>query len=322
MTTDNAVFDITESLKEDVLKGFSASNKYIPSKYFYDQIGDKIFQEIMGLPEYYLTRAEGDIFNNFKSNLRSLFGSDGGFNLVELGAGDGLKTSILIDDFIENKIEFKYYPIDISENSNISLKASMMEQFPELKIELITSDYFSGIEKIKKHYARNVVLFLGSNIGNFSVKEASSFLKELKSVLSPNDLVLIGFDLKKNPKVVLDAYNDKSGVTKRFNLNLLTRINHELGADFKLENFDHCPTYDHNTGEVKSFLKVVKTCQVYITSLEQSFSFTAGELIHTEISQKYDVSEIKALASKVGFELKDNFFDENNYFVNSLWINK
>jgi L-histidine N-alpha-methyltransferase len=305
----------------DVLEGLSAPQKRLPSKYFYDKRGDAIFQSIMNMPEYYLTRSEYEILDMHKESLQQLFQNGSGrFNLIEFGAGDGFKTKILLKHFTRAGVDFKYLPIDISENVLQILTNDLKQSIPGLQVEGICNDYFRALSQLRQTAnRRNVVLFLGSNIGNFAEKEAMDFLGQLAEGLNPHDLILIGFDLKKDPDQILAAYNDAVGITRAFNLNLLRRINEELGGNFNLQQWKHYPLYEPDSGEARSYLMSCKEQEVHISSLEKTFSFRAWEPVHVEISRKYDLQTIRRYASKSGFEVKENFFDCRHYFTDSLW---
>ncbi len=305
----------------DIRSGLQSSPKTLPSMYFYDETGDALFQKIMDLDEYYLTRAEFEIFVRQKEEiLKAFLGGDEGFRLVELGAGDGTKTKVLLAHFLNEGIPFTYSPIDISGSVLEQLKDDLNGELPSLKVEPIAGEYFSALEALAaNNTSKEVVLFLGSNIGNFDRDSGVDFLTHVGENLSSGDMLLIGFDLMKSPQKILSAYNDKEGVTKAFNLNLLTRINNDLGANFSIEDFDHFPTYDPLTGETKSHIVSKKAQTVYIEALDESFSFDAWEAIHTEVSQKYSHKMIESYALESGFEIVQNFVDSNQYFVDSLW---
>lgn len=309
---------MNQQFAQDVLDGLNSIPKTLPSKYFYDKKGDELFQQIMALDEYYLTRAEYEVFDKNKEALKETFldGVDK-FNLIEFGAGDGYKTKVLLRHFLEAAVDFQYMPIDISGNVLNQLETDLRSEFEDLQVRTIQNDYFKALDRIGQSPNRSVVLFLGSNIGNFSGEEAISFLKELYGRLKKNDLLLIGFDLKKDPKVILDAYNDNQGVTKAFNMNLLDRINKELDANFDLSGFIHYPVYNPLTGTTKSFL--VSTASQTVEILDAAIHFDAWEAIHTEVSQKFSISDIKSLAEASGFTVVHDFFDSKNYFANSVW---
>ncbi len=306
---------------KDIKLGLDESPKTLPSRYFYDEKGDVLFQKIMDLDEYYLTRAEFEIFVRQKDEiLRAFQGDAEAFRLVELGAGDGTKTKVLLSHFLDQDVSFTYSPIDISGNVLEQLKENLGDELPTLKVEPIVGEYFSALEDLAANdNTKEIVLFLGSNIGNFNVEAGVEFLTHVGENLSAGDMLLIGFDLMKSPQKVLAAYNDREGVTKAFNLNLLSRINEELGGNFNIDNFDHFPTYDPLTGETKSHIISTKDQEVYIEALDENFSFDAWEAIHTEVSQKYSMKMIETYAKKAGFEIVKNFTDSNKYFVDSLW---
>ncbi len=306
-------------LYADVIKGLSSSPKYLPSKYFYDAEGDRLFQQIMQCPEYYLTRCEMEIFlMQTKALAVPLLKRFHEFDILELGAGDATKSTHLLRYLSQCGKEFTYYPIDISKNVIQLLEEEMPQRIPGLQVQGLHGDYFEMIEKsyeVSKY--RKLVLFLGSNIGNFTPEDAALFLLALSHQLKSNDLVLIGFDLKKNPKQILAAYNDRLGVTKAFNLNLLRRINSELGADFDLTQFDHYPTYDPVSGGCKSYLISLDDQEVHIGN--GSFPFYRNEPVWTELSQKYSEQEINALAVHSGFRPIAGFYDCKHFFLDVVW---
>jgi dimethylhistidine N-methyltransferase len=316
--------EINKQFAEDVREGLSSEPKYLHSKYFYDEIGDSLFQEIMALEEYYLTDCELEIFNKQKADILYHFYTDKKiFDLIEFGSGDGLKTKVILEHFIEKKIKFNYIPIDISPFILENLSEDLQTKLPELNIHPICDDYFHALEELNKvDFNKKIILFLGSNIGNFRGDNAIPFLKHLHADMREGDKLFIGFDLKKDPTVILDAYNDEKGITAEFNYNLLERINKELGGNFDRDSFSHYPTYNPVTGETKSYLVSLKEQSVQIDQLSQSFSFDKWEPVFTEVSQKYSLHDIHHLAEHSGFRIEKNFFDSRNYFTDSLWILK
>lgn len=305
----------------DILTGLSAKQKFLSSKYFYDDNGSKIFQDIMQMPEYYLTDCELEIFETNKQAILDDFArQQAHFELVELGAGDGLKTKILLSYFLSKKVDFKYSPIDISEVAVKNLVADLENEIPDLKVAGLIGDYFDLIKEIKVNgYPKKIILFLGSNIGNYNEQMSLEFFRHLKKVLNSQDQLFIGFDLKKDTNIILKAYNDPHGYTAAFNLNLLQRINNELNANFNLSNFRHEEEYDPQSGTAKSFLISLIKQEVEILDLNEIISFKEGESIFMEMSQKYDMEMISDLANESGFEIVRNYFDKRQYFVNSLW---
>ncbi|MBC7744027.1 MAG: L-histidine N(alpha)-methyltransferase [Flavobacterium sp.] len=312
----------TETFLQDVLKGLNAEPKYLESKYFYDSIGDGLFQQIMRSPEYYPTNCELEIFSLQTDEITKVFTKDSqAFDLVELGAGDALKSAYLLQNLVKKKSDFTYYPIDISENVIAGLHKNLPDRIKGLKIHGLNGEYFNMLQKVNNISRRKkIVLFLGSNIGNMHPEDALRFCGKLRDHLSSGDLLLIGFDLKKDPQTILNAYNDKQGYTRDFNLNLLNRINKELGGNFNTDNFKHYPTYDPETGACKSYLVSTRDQKVRIEAADVEIGFEKNECIHTEISQKYDKEEIDRLAGVTGFTIVDSFYDSRKWFLDAVWL--
>ena len=213
-----------------------------------------------------------------------------------------------------------YVPIDISAEALNFLTEKFKQQFPDLSVQPEQGDYFRTLETFKtKSDRRKIVLFLGSNIGNFSQAQAQDFFKSLRAVMNQTDRLFVGFDLQKDPRTILRAYDDASGVTAKFNLNLLARINRELAADFNLKEFSHYASYHPIDGAARSFLISRRAQTVRIEALDASFEFAAWEPIFMEISQKYTLMMIEDLARLSGFQVAENFFDSQNLYANSLW---
>lgn len=307
-----------DQFAQDVIEGLTATPKKLPSKYFYDEKGDRLFQQIMNLDEYYLTKSEYEVLDTYKGQLLSLFSNQTDkFNLVEFGAGDGYKTKVLLKHFLAKNAKFKYVPIDISGNVLSILEKSLKDELPSLEVNCIEDHYFKALKKLEKNGTRNVVLFLGSNIGNFTGDQAYEFLNGLYEGLHKGDLLLIGFDLKKDPSVILKAYDDSDGITRAFNFNLLERINKELKADFDLAKFKHFPSYNPQSGTTESYLISKERQTVMVDGHE--ISFHPWESIHMEISQKYSMPDVSSMALRSGFTIAQNFYDAKSYFVNSVW---
>ena len=304
---------------QDVIKGLSAPQKYLESKYFYDATGDALFQDIMGCAEYYLTRCEGEIFQDQTAALANTFvDSLGQFDVVELGAGDASKSSYLLQEILNISQQFTYYPVDISKDVINYLQHALPATMPTLKVEGLNGEYLSMLEKMKHISSRKkVVLFLGSNIGNVPLHQTQAFLTRLRSSLSTNDMLLIGFDLQKDPQTILNAYNDSAGYTRQFNLNLLQRINRELSGNFDIEQFKHFPVYDPGTGTCKSYL--ISTAAQQVEVADHQFSFRKYEPVYMEVSQKYTVEQMDAFATASGFVPVKHFFDSKHWFCDAVW---
>jgi len=305
---------------QEVLEGLNANPKHLHSKYFYDEKGDKLFQQIMASEEYYPTNCEMEIFENQTEQLaKTLKNGFDCFDLVELGAGDATKSSHLLRQLVADKVDFNYFPIDISTNTIKNLEQNLPREIEGLKVQGFNGEYFEMLEKTR-HFSnrRKVVLFLGSNIGNMPVLEAWDFAKTLRKSLSKTDLVLVGIDLKKHPRVVRAAYNDAEGFTKEFNLNLLRRMNKELEANFNIDDFEHYPSYDPTNGSCKSFLISLKKQTVRIGEAD-FIEFEQNEPVFMEISQKYSVSETDEMAIQAGFKPVKHFLDSKNWFLDTVW---
>lgn len=304
----------------DIDTGLSAVNKFLPSKYFYDEIGDALFVEIMNMPEYYLTNAEFDIFKNQTQSLIDALElkKTSFFELVELGAGDGTKTLELLKVLDGLAYDFTYSPIDISENAVNNLKDSLSEKLPHLKISPKVGDYFEVLTSIKNSNHPIIVLFLGSNIGNLPDESAKFFINKIDDNLKKGDKMVLGVDLIKPESVVLPAYNDAQGITKRFNLNLLTRINKQLGGNFIIENFDHVPEYTEEEGIATSYLVSLENQAVTLDKLSKTFIFKKNEKIHMEISRKYNDDILNTMLADSSFKITDRLTDSKNLFADYI----
>ncbi|MGB5819637.1 MAG: L-histidine N(alpha)-methyltransferase [Saonia sp.] len=307
--------------EEEVLQGLTDNPKHLSSKYFYDEKGDKLFQDIMNMPEYYLTDCEFDILSTHTEEIAQLFTKDTDyFNLIELGAGDGKKTKILLKYFSENKVNFNYLPIDISQNVLDILENSIREEIPNIPIQTQQGTYFETLQGINNlDSGKKVILFLGSNIGNLLHPQAIKFLHSIQELMQEDDLLFMGFDQKKNPQTILDAYNDKSGITAAFNKNILVRINNELEGDFDIDKFLHWEVYNPETGTAKSYLVAKEAQTVNIKKLDLVIPFKPWETIHTEISQKYDDEVVRWLAQKAGLQIETEYSDPQNQYKNYIF---
>ena len=311
----------TSAFKKDIYEGLTAFPKHLSSKYIYDRKGDKLFQDIMGMPTYYLTGCELGIITDNTHTIGELFRDrEKGLDLIELGAGDGKKTKVLLRFMSENDFNFIYKPIDISENAIKQLSENLAEEIPKLKVDAEIGEYFEVLERLKGFNKRKkVIMFLGSNIGNLRHPVAIEFLSKLKDSMLPEDLLFMGFDQKKNPQTILDAYNDSAGITEDFNKNILIRINRELGANFNTDNFLHWESYNPETGTAKSFLVAKKAMEVEVKDLQLQISLDQWESIHVEISQKYDDKTVSWLAREAGLQIATSFSDPKDYYKNYVF---
>lgn len=303
------------SFNEHVIKGLSKKPKKLSSRYFYDKKGDELFQQIMNLDEYYLPQSELEIINKHSSaiaNKIKLKSQD--LEIVELGAGDGTKTQYFLESLTAIIKNVKYIPLDISAHIlEINLQ-TINELVPELEINPVPGNYFKTYLPLPKEKSSRLVLFLGANIGNFTMEEAKDFMKTINLGLETEDFALIAFDLVKHPRKILSAYDDSKGVTKEFNINLLSRINKELGANFDLDAFDHYPTYNPETGLTSSYIISLKNQTVRLSSGEE-FYFEAYEPIHTEVSKKFFKKDIQALCAASNFNISEWYFDSTKGYA-------
>jgi dimethylhistidine N-methyltransferase len=313
---------MNERFAQDIKDGLQKTNKSIPSTYFYNERGTWLYHQIMQLPEYYLSHCETAILEQKKEAMLSHFSSGNkAFNLIDLGAGDGSKTKILLEDFLKKEINFRYTPIDLSPSILSALSESLDAAFPSLDYTAMQKDYWLALEELQEtsnKKVRKVALFLGANIGNLTDENVLLFLQKLKNTLNKGDLILIGFDLKKRPEIIYQAYLDTKGTTAAFNLNLLHRINQEFDANFKPNYFRFYPYYNPQTGEVMSHLVSQKQQTVQIKKLDLEIEFDQWEAIHTEVAKKYTLNQINQLISTTGLQLKEHFLDDKSYFVNTL----
>ncbi|WP_291966594.1 L-histidine N(alpha)-methyltransferase [Maribacter sp.] len=305
--------------EKEVYTGLTDFPKHLSSKYFYDKKGDKLFQDIMAMPTYYLTDCEYEILENNKKEITELFTGFGSFDLIELGAGDGKKTKILLKEFSDKNIDFTYVPIDISDNALNQLHNSIENELPKIKVQPFQGTYFEALKEINNRKNRKIILFLGSNIGNLEHDQAVGFMKNIQKLMQPNDLLFMGFDQKKNPQTILNAYNDQEGITAAFNKNVLARINSELEANFNLDEFLHWEVYNPETGSAKSYLvsKIEQT--VRIDKLDLTVNFNQWETIHTEISQKYDDEIITWLAKESGLQMTTEYESQEYGYKNCVF---
>jgi L-histidine N-alpha-methyltransferase len=304
------------SFLHDVVVGLSQDQKTIPSKYFYDRIGSEIFQEISKLEEYYLPNCELEILQRQSANIAgSLEGDE--IDVVELGCGDGSKTLVLLAGLLKAGKKLAYYPLDICPEILGVNQSNIRRELPDLVTEPIAGDFFASLEFLRGLPRKKLVLFLGSNLGNYTDLEAQKLFSQLNARLNSGDKLLLGLDLVKDPEMIRRAYDDRHGVTRRFNLNLLRRINRELGANFNLDGFEHLAVYDQDRKAALSFLVCTKGQEVSLPSGEL-FAFKPQERIHTEISRKYTLDDIYVLSKATGFKAPVHFVDSREYYTVSM----
>jgi len=318
----NGAEEEVEQFAVDVLTGFSTTPKNLSAKYFYDDRGSELFRAITEHDDYYLTRTEFDILQAHRARLPELV-SENEVDIIELGAGDGHKSQLIIDGFLEAGRRVNYYPIDISEKA-MDMLASNIRADERLQLHGLVGEYFQGLRFVRERSSkRQLVMFLGSNIGNFNRIQNQGFLRRLWNSLNADDYALIGFDLKKNIQQLTAAYSDSGNFTRDLNLNLLERINRELAGTFELAKFQHYAVYNPVLGAMESYLLSMEDQKVFIGALQRDFEFRAYEPIHMEYSFKFLPSDIEFLSQQTGYRLVENFTDSGRCFIDSLWqVNK
>jgi dimethylhistidine N-methyltransferase len=312
-----------DSFAEDVHLGLSSIPKTLKPKYFYDALGSQLFEAICLLPEYYLTRSEAAIFERYSMEIVGQLPPP--ISIVELGSGSSVKTRHLIEAALGHQRELLYQPIDISATILDQSAEKLLKEYPKLRIAGQVCDYTRSFAIIERRDEERVlVLFLGSNIGNYTPDEALALLGQFRRALRGGDGLLLGADLKKSAAILEQAYDDALGVTAAFNLNLLQRINRELGADFDLRQFEHRAVYNEDAGRVEMHLvsRIAQTVNIRGPKLQNGLTieFQADETIRTENSYKYDLTQLEAMAKETGFIPAKTWFDSEKRFSCNFWL--
>lgn len=311
---------------QDVLDGLTSNPKKLLPKYFYDELGSRLFEAICSLPEYYVTRDEEEIIGERIDEITAEIKGSGAVRLIELGSGSAQKTRHIIESLLRRDAELHYLPIDISSSSLERSAKELLEAYRSLRIEAYAADYLSALGALQSSAAqglpddlRTVVLFLGSSIGNLDADESVNLLGEVRRAIRPGDALLLGADLKKSRDILIPAYADALGVTAAFNLNLLVRINRELGGNFNLDKFEHRALYNEERGRVEMHLFSREAQAVRIGGIDLEVDFKSGESIHTENSYKYSAEDFRELAAATGFQLERSWFDRSRRFSLNLF---
>ncbi len=304
-------------LAEDAVAGLSAKAKSLPCRWFYDDVGSRLFEEIGATPEYYVTRAEDELLASHAHAIAAATPADA--TIVELGSGSAAKTQRLLAALLDQRATLRYVMIDISPTALAQSAATLRERFATLEVVAIAAEYGDGIAQLDAVApGRKLVLWLGSNVGNFTRDAAAKFLAGVRARLARDDRLLLGADLRKDAATLEAAYDDAAGVTASFNLNLLARLNRELDGDFDLTAFRHRACWHANDGRVEMRLESLRAQEVHLDLLGARFDFAAGESIHTEDSWKYAPEELDALAANAGFEVATRWFDGERRFSENL----
>ena len=294
---------------QEIIDGLSSSPKQISPKYFYDERGSQLFDEITRLPEYYLTDTEIDIMRANIDEMVELVGKQA--SLIELGAGSGVKTRILLEHLSELAA---YVPVDISEDFLLESTRNIQEDYPHIDVQPVVADFLQsfGLPSPMVTPIRNVVYFPGSTIGNFEYAAAMDLLRVMHQIAGSGGALLIGVDLQKDPQIIHDAYNDSAGVTAEFNLNMLTHLNRDYGATFDVREFEHSARYDEDEGRV--VIKLVSQSEQTVEIGDTEFQIDDGEEILTEYSHKYTLGGFKNMANAAGFEVARVWTDPEQLF--------
>ncbi len=314
--------DNNEEFRTDILKGLSNPiQKSIPSKYLYDSKGSFLFEQITVQPEYYPTRTENSILEEYSTKILQNISKE--IILIEMGSGSSTKTKHLFDSILKRQDKLYYFPIDISFNFLDSVVTGLETQNQNIMVKGIPNDYINGIKDCNNILFENnfkfdsfsrLIVFFGSSIGNFEIDEARDFLKTVRINMNNKDFLLVGFDMIKDECLIEPAYNDKEGFTAQFNLNLLTRMNRELGCNFDLHEYEHYAFFNKEKDRIEMHLKSKSDQEFRISGSDKIFQIYKGETIHTESSYKYNEERIKKLAIRSGFSLERIFSDNNNWF--------
>jgi dimethylhistidine N-methyltransferase len=316
MTATRVSAILTSAIAGEVEQGLSAIPKRLPPKLFYDATGSHLFDQITETPEYYPTRIERGILREFAAEITSQAG--GNLTLVEMGAGSASKTRALIEALLRRQLRLAFYPVDVSATALDAAVASLNGDYPNLQVIPILADYSHRMPQLKELPGRKLALFIGSTIGNFEPEEAAAFLQQLRLSLSPGDGLLLGFDMRKDSAILHDAYNDRQGVTARFNLNVLARINRELGGNFDLASFRHVAFWNRRRSRIEMHLESLLKQDVWIQDLNRAFHFARGERIHTENSYKFTGATIATLLCRSGLKLEKTWTDSQGWFSEVL----
>jgi len=303
----------SEDFAADVRAGLSSTPKLLSCRYFYDTEGSELFEQICSLPEYYPTRTERAILAERAPEIAVLFPEE--ITLVELGSGSAVKTRLIMDALIEHHGGLRFIPVDISRSALEESAVTLVEDFEDLEILAVAGEYEDGLAYLKQNQeGRKLILWLGSNVGNFHRSEAIDFFRKVGGAMTTEDRFLAGIDLRKDRMILEAAYDDSQGVTARFNKNVLVRLNRDLGGHFDLDTFRHVARYDEDAGRVEMHLESELAQSVKIDALDMVVDFDAGETIHTENSYKYSQREIEQLAAESGLSIEHQWFDVDGLF--------
>jgi L-histidine Nalpha-methyltransferase len=303
----------------EVFSGLTEHPKTLSPWLFYDQAGSRLFEAITELPEYYVTRTERRILAQHAEEIVAAAAGGRDLSIIELGAGTATKTGLLLEAAVALQGSVTYYPIDVSATALEEARTRLEADLPQVTVEPIVADYTEGMRQNRAEGAgssgRRLVLYIGSSIGNFSPADALDLLRGVRAQLSPGDSLLLGTDMVKDPGMLLAAYDDAAGVTARFNMNMLVRINRELDASFDPELFRHQARWNEQQARIEMHLQSLVAQKVPIRALDMEVRFKLGETIHTENSHKFTDERVLALLTRAGFRLRHQWSDANRWFT-------
>ena len=320
-TAGAADYSAEDGVAADVRAGLQATPKHLPPYLFYDDAGSRLYEKITLLPEYYLTRTERTILEKHADEivLRASRGP-GPLRIIELGAGSATKTELILRAAQRRQRTCVYVPVDVSRSAIDEAKDRLARTLPEVDVQPHVMPHFEAFQHLRRAGGPDLVLFIGSSIGNFDDEEAIDLLAGVHDALGRRASLLLGTDLRKSPDVLLRAYDDSAGVTAAFNMNLLERLNRELGGDFDLRAFRHLACWNEAASRIEMHLQSVVRQTVTLEALAMRVSFEAGETIHTESSVKYDLPRVTRLLTAAGFQLQETFYDADRRFaVHLAW---
>lgn len=297
---------------QDVIEGLTQTLKSLPPKYFYDRLGSELFEQICALPEYYPTRTESAIFQTYAHEITQLTGT---CELVELGSGSATKTRILLDAYQANNLPLAYVPVDVSGTMLKASSQQLLWDYPNLRIHGLIGTYEPALQSLPApQLATRMVMFIGSTLGNLSPEQCDRFLQQVSDALEPGQFFLLGLDLQKDISTVEAAYNDAQGVTAMFNLNMLRHLNHRYDGDFCLDQFCHRAIYNSTEHRIEMYLESQQEQTVTLKVLDLTVKFAKGERLLSEISRKFNPSDMAQQLARHGLQVQKNFTDERQWF--------
>ncbi|HEY8211228.1 MAG TPA: L-histidine N(alpha)-methyltransferase [Myxococcaceae bacterium] len=307
---------IDPDLLSAVRQGLTAQPKRLPPYLFYDREGSQLFEAITELPEYYLTRSELQLFQAHGPAIAAAAGEVSA--VVEFGSGSAKKTQVLLEALLRSSPKAAFVAVDVSAAAVEMTRATLRARFPSLEVVPIQDEFHRALGKVQERPGRKLVLFIGSSVGNFDGAEAVELLAGLRAAMRPGDALLLGTDLRKDPALLVPAYDDAQGVTARFNKNLLARINRELGGHFDPDAFRHVAVWNGEASRIEMHLESVRAQVVAVDGLEMSVRFERGERIHTESSYKYTPEMVEEILRRAGFQREHTWTDDRGLFAEHL----